>query len=175
MNFILLLFLLSVITNSQSVQANNLTVMITHIKNEEGQVAIALYRTEKDFMKTRFQGKLIKAVKGNVTVVFENLPTGEYAISILHDTNENGKMDTNFIGIPKEGYGFSNDVMGAMGPPSFTKAKFTLSEKTVIITMNIERDAALGRCFSCDKIDRSRYSIGILIGCECLVKLDSRE
>jgi uncharacterized protein (DUF2141 family) len=118
-----------------SLQQGRLQVVITHIKNEEGQVAIALYRSEKDFMKTRFQGKLIKATTGTVEVVFENLPPGEYAISILHDANENGKMDTNLIGMPKEGYGFSNNVMGLMGPPPFAKAKFPLSQKSVTITM----------------------------------------
>jgi uncharacterized protein (DUF2141 family) len=134
-----MLFLLSILLSSipylSTPQPGNLLVKINYIKNEEGQIAIALYRSEKEFMKTRFQGKLVNAAKGTVEVIFENLPAGEYAISILHDANQNGKMDTNWIGIPKEGYGFSNDVIGTLGPPSFDKAKFTLSEKTVIITM----------------------------------------
>jgi uncharacterized protein (DUF2141 family) len=73
--------------------------------------------------------------KGEVEVVFENLPAGDYAISILHDVNKDGKMNTNFMGIPKEGYGFSNNVMGTMGPPSFEKAKFKLSSEKVVIRM----------------------------------------
>ena len=93
----LLLFLLSVITTGQSTQAINLTLKITHIESEEGQVAVALYRSEKDFMKTQFQGKLVTATKGTLEIVFENLPSGEYAISVLHDANQNGKMDTNLI------------------------------------------------------------------------------
>ena len=131
----LLLFLLSVITIGQSTQAINLTLKITHIESEEGQVAVALYRSEKDFMKTQFQGKLVTATKGTLEIIFENLPPGEYAISILHDANQNGKMDTNLIGIPKEGYGFSNNAIGVIGPPTFAKAKFQLSQKTISITM----------------------------------------
>jgi uncharacterized protein (DUF2141 family) len=115
--------------------SQKLIVRIENIKDDQGQVAVALFNNSADFPKKRFQGKVTPAQKGEVEVVFENLPAGEYALSILHDANQDGKMNTNFIGLPKEGYGFSNNVMGAMGPPSFEKAKFKLNDQKVVVQM----------------------------------------
>jgi len=115
--------------------AQKLVVKIENVKDDQGQVAVALFNNGGDFPKNRFQGKMTPAKKGEVEVVFENLPAGEYAISILHDANKNEKMDSNLLGMPKEGYGFSNNAMGTMGPPSFEKAKFTLTADPVIIKM----------------------------------------
>ena len=56
---------------------------------------------------------------------------GEYAIAVFVDLNGNGKMDKNFFGIPKEQYGFSNNVMGRMSAPTFDQAKFTITEPTL--------------------------------------------
>jgi uncharacterized protein (DUF2141 family) len=65
------------------------------------------------------------------TTVFQlpALPAGVYAVSVLHDENNNGKMDTNWVGMPNEGYGASNDAPARLGPPKFEDAKFRLSEK----------------------------------------------
>ncbi len=59
-----------------------------------------------------------------VRVVFSNVPNSTCAIKVFHDVNDNGKLDTNWIGIPTEPYGFSNDAMGTFGPPSFQQASF---------------------------------------------------
>jgi uncharacterized protein (DUF2141 family) len=113
-----------------------LTVQVANVKSDKGQIAVALYNSEKDFMKTRYQGKVTKAIKGAVEIVFENIPTGYYGLSIMHDANGNDKLDTNMLGIPKEGFGFSNNVMGTFGPPSFEKAKVEVnSNKKVSISM----------------------------------------
>tara|TARA_B110000444_G_scaffold259006_1_gene301487 strand:- start:778 stop:1314 length:537 start_codon:yes stop_codon:yes gene_type:complete len=58
------------------------------------------------------------------------LPHGEYAITLFVDFNGNKKIDKNFLGIPKEQYGFSNNAMGRMSPPSFEQAKFTVTGPT---------------------------------------------
>ena len=63
------------------------------------------------------------------------LPRGEYAISLFVDSNGNKKLDKNFFGIPKEQYGFSNNVMGRMSPPTFDQAKFMIEGPT---TQNIK-------------------------------------
>ena len=65
-------------------------------------------------------------------VIFKNLPRGEYAVSFVHDENDNKKMDTNFLGIPKEDYGCSNNATGFMGPPKYEDAKFMLEENKSI-------------------------------------------
>jgi uncharacterized protein (DUF2141 family) len=60
------------------------------------------------------------------------LPEGEYAISLYHDVNENNELDTGSYGIPIEAYGFSNNVKGFMGAPSFEKSKFSLTEDKIV-------------------------------------------
>ena len=97
-----------------------------------GDAVMGLFADEKTFMKEPIVSKLVKAVQGETKAVFENVPPGTYALSIIHDSNENGELDSNFFGMPKEGFGFSNDVMGTFGPPSFQKASFTISTSMVL-------------------------------------------
>jgi uncharacterized protein (DUF2141 family) len=122
---------------SISADAQRLTIIIKNIRDIEGNVGAAVYKNEKDFLKTPFATKAVKATPGEATLVFDNLPAGNYGISVLHDTNGNDKMDSDFIGVPKEGFGFSNDAMGAFGPPKFEKAmiSFTGKDQTIVITM----------------------------------------
>ena len=111
---------------------NILTVKITNIKTSEGEIAVALYNAEKKFMKSSYKTKTGKAVAGTVEIIFENIPQGQYALSVMHDENENEKLDTNLFGIPKEGFGFSNNAMGKFGPPSFEKAKIEITSSKEI-------------------------------------------
>jgi len=104
-----------------------LQVTITNIKGHKGNIIVGIYDSDENFLKKPLDGKMAKAVGDSVTVVFENLKPGKYAISVLHDANKNKDLDKNKLGIPKEGYGFSNNVMGAMGPPSFERAQIDLT------------------------------------------------
>lgn len=101
-------------------------VVVTGVKDTTGMILVALYASQDSFLKKPLAGKSVKATTGQAVVVFEQLPAGDYAASMIHDANKNGKLDTNFFGVPKEGFGFSNDAMGTLGPPSFEKAKFTI-------------------------------------------------
>ena len=109
---------------------HSLDVIVKNIKTTEGTVRVAIFTNEKDFLKNAYQGKSVK-VSGNTAIVsFDGLPSGAYAISLFHDENDNGELDTNFIGIPKEGFAFGNNAMGTFGPPSFDRAKVEVTEKT---------------------------------------------
>lgn len=119
--FLLLLF--SFLINFHG-QTQTLTVIVQNVKSDQGQVRVAIYHSEKEYMKTLWQGKSVKAKSGEVELVFGQIPPGDYAISVFHDANENGKLDSNLVGIPKEGFGFSNNAMGNFGPPSFNEARF---------------------------------------------------
>ncbi len=133
---IILIVATSLYASGLMAQTQSLTVLVTNIKDEVGQIAVAIYNSEKEFMKTRYQGKITKAIKGEVEVIFENLPSGSYGLSVMHDSNENGKLDSNFFGMPKEGFGFSNNAMGSFGPPGFDKAKVDLlSSKKISISL----------------------------------------
>lgn len=77
----------------------------------------------------------VKIENRKAEYTFEELPFGEYAIKLFHDENMDGELDTNFLGIPTEDYGFSNNVRGTFGPADYDDAKF-LFEQTEM-TMNI--------------------------------------
>jgi uncharacterized protein (DUF2141 family) len=72
----------------------------------------------------------LNASKGDLEIVIHDLHAGKYAIASYHDENGNGKLDTNALGIPEEGYGFSNDARGTFGPPKFSEAAFDFDGKT---------------------------------------------
>ena len=114
-----------------------LTVEVSNIKEMKGNVNVGLFTNENDFLKKSAFGKIVKADKGKVIVTFEDLPVGNYAVSVIHDENENGELDSNFMGIPKEGFGFGNDATGMFGPPSFDKTlvNWEGKDKSVKITM----------------------------------------
>lgn len=105
---------------------NRVEVVVTSLKDTTGMILVALFSSQDSFLKKPLVGKSVKAVAGQAVIVFDHIPPGDYAASMIHDANRNGKLDTNFFGVPKEGFGFSNDAMGTLGPPSFESAKFTI-------------------------------------------------
>lgn len=128
-----LVLLLAVCLGEIKVQAQNrLEVIVKNVKDATGTVRVGLFTDEITFLKTAVAGKVVKATEGEISAVFENVPAGTYAVSIIHDSNENGELDSNLFGMPKEGFGFSNDAMGTFGPPSFDKAKFAISSPVVV-------------------------------------------
>ena len=117
-------------------QSQTLIVVVQGVKSDQGLLRMGLHEFLVRIVKTRWQSKGSKAKVGEVELVFEKVPPGTYAISVFHDANENGKLDSNFAGIPKEGFGFSNNAMGMFGPPSFGEAKFAFEgEKKIEITL----------------------------------------
>lgn len=125
--FFLLLLLFVSFTVISRVTENKLSITITGLNNNKGHVLISVYKDgvgyPEEVDKAVRRAKLTITNK-TATVSFAGLASGNYAIAILHDENDDGKMNSNFLGIPKEGYGFSNNVMGSFGPPAFSKASF---------------------------------------------------
>lgn len=108
-----------------------LEVTITGVKPGKGNIRVGLF--EKDnFLKAPVDGKETRADGTSVVVRFENVRNGNYAVSVIHDANENGDLDKTKLGIPKEGFAFSNNAMGKKGPPSFDKAQFEVSGASLI-------------------------------------------
>jgi uncharacterized protein (DUF2141 family) len=117
----------------------SLTLKVEHLKNSDGVVQFSLYNKEgtipDEKYKKYYKKKIAKIDHKTSTVTFENLPKGRYAVNILHDENENGKVDKKFI-LPKEGIGFSNyESIGFSNKPNFSKASFELNSNT---EMNIK-------------------------------------
>ncbi|MCF7569244.1 DUF2141 domain-containing protein [Sabulilitoribacter arenilitoris] len=121
---------------AQEDSVNEIVVNISNLSSNKGQVLVGLYNTEKSFLGNGFKYFKTKIENNSCKVVFKDIPNGTYAISFYHDENENNKMDTNFIGIPKEDYGCSNNAKGFMGPPRWKDAKFQIHNET--ITQNIK-------------------------------------
>jgi uncharacterized protein (DUF2141 family) len=119
-------------------QTGRIIVHITELRNPDGMLGASLYASKKGFPDTPeiSHNTLIKKVTSTEdTFVFENVPYGTYAISTLHDENGNGKMDKNFLGMPKEGCGISTNPKIGMGGPKFNDSVFTLNSKQLELTI----------------------------------------
>lgn len=115
-----------------------LQVTVTNIKGHKGDIIIGIFDSDENFLKKPIDGKLAKPSGDSITVIFENLKPGKYAVSVLHDANKNKDLDKNKLGIPKEGFGFSNNVLGAMGPPSFERAQIDLTAEQKDLDIGIK-------------------------------------
>ena len=114
----------------------SLTIDVKNLRNEKGVVQFALYNKDGSIPDEDYENyyKIVKGeiVNGSSTITFKNIPTGKYAVNILHDENKNGKIDKGFI-LPIEGIGFSNfQSIGLTNRPNFSRASFELKENKTI-------------------------------------------
>lgn len=129
--------LLGLFTTSTLCAQHKLEVTVKNIQEMKGTLRVSLFNNEEDFLKKTFESKVVKVSANSATVVFEKLNPGEYAVSVIHDLNENKELDTGFMGIPKEPYGFSNDARGKFGPPSYESSKLIV-KGDVKISVKVE-------------------------------------
>ncbi|UXP31206.1 DUF2141 domain-containing protein [Reichenbachiella agarivorans] len=135
------LFLIAICLLTWTAQAggnkHQVTVVVKNIKASTGEIRAGLYVSESSFLK---EGVYVsQKVTGNdeLTLVFDHVEAGVYAVSIYHDENANGELDTWVFGIPAEPYGFSNDAKGSYGPPSFADAQFEVAtDQNITITLH---------------------------------------
>ncbi|MDR2385212.1 MAG: DUF2141 domain-containing protein [Tannerella sp.] len=107
---------------------NKLTVVVDGIENIKGHLMLSV----QDSVENRVSAMMQKIENETVTLVFDSIVPGRYAVSVYQDENDNRKLDTGVFGIPKEKYGFSNNVRGKMGVPAFKERLFKVEEDTVI-------------------------------------------
>lgn len=108
------------------VNAASINIKVTNIKNLKGVIRVGIINKETDFPYDAFTGKKIPVGKDSMNVKFTDLPPGEYAIVVHHDENCNNKLDKNALGVPLEGYCFSNNAKALTTPPKFKYVKFML-------------------------------------------------
>lgn len=119
-------------------EAYNLTVNIENLKNTKGTLIFSLYNSEGSLPDEKFERYFKKNIATiddkNVQVTFKDLPEGQYAVTVLHDENNNGKIDKKFmLPLPKEGVGFSNyNDFGLSNRPNFKDASFNLNKDRMI-------------------------------------------
>jgi len=135
---ILFLIQSSLIAFAQSNQEGTIIIEITGIENKGGIMMVGLFKETDKFLEIpSFNKETIIKDESVISVKFENIPFDTYAISIYHDLNENGELDSNFIGIPKEPIGFSNNYFPKFGPPKFKKAAIDLNQKELELNVNL--------------------------------------
>lgn len=125
LNNVVLALIVSLFINN-IVNAASINITITNIKNIKGVLRVGIINKEKDFPYDASIGKKVPIRGDSASVKFTGLTPGEYAIVVHHDENYNDKLDKNVLGVPLEGYCFSNNVKAFTTPPKFKYVKFKL-------------------------------------------------
>lgn len=117
---------------SAQAQAPSATVEVTvpQVRNAQGGVGCQLFATAQGFPKDG--GRALQAVmapiaQGSARCRFQPVPAGTYAVAVVHDENGNQSLDSNFLGVPTEGYGVSNNRTYALSEPRWEESRFDLS------------------------------------------------
>ena len=131
---LIITFLLSSFMSQAQTEAKGqiITVTIENIKNTNGKVLTSLHNAETFMKGIGLESSETKIEGDTVTMTYQNILPGEYAIMVVHDENDNKQMDFELNGMPKEDYGMSNNPM-LYGPPTFEAAKFVLSNEDLNI------------------------------------------
>ena len=133
----LIFVLITIVITSKGFSAD-LEVTIKALRNDKGQLRMAIFNDPEEFPRGNEIRSLDISVKsGDVTGLFRGIKPGTYALAIHHDENLNNKMDTNFVGMPNEGYGFSNDARVFLTPPTFEAASFVIDKKLKKISLYV--------------------------------------
>jgi uncharacterized protein (DUF2141 family) len=133
----LLVFLVSTVY----AQAGTIAVKVTQIDVKGGgEVKIGVYDSEGfPLIGKDLEGVDLKVKESSATHVFNNIPVGIYAIAVIQDENMDGKLTKNFLGAPKEPYGFSKNKYRMFGPPKFKDVSFAVeNEGNISLTVNLE-------------------------------------
>jgi uncharacterized protein (DUF2141 family) len=140
--FAVLMFVsLSAVAFAQS-PCPGIHVKILNIRNSTGTVACALFESPvgfpAEFLRSATNVMVIKIRETQARCDFEDIQPGTYAMAVIHDENMNGKLDTNLVGVPTEGYGFSTDSKGLVGVPLFSAASFPYDGRSLDLTMSLQ-------------------------------------
>ena len=144
------LMIACVVLAASAARSSELRVTVIGLRSESGELLIGLYESAKGFEgaianaktsgimadRNRLVGVAMRA-RGSQQAVFAQLPPGRYAVIVIHDENDNGRLDANAIGIPTEGYGFSNDARGFLSAPSFDAAAVTIGDADASIVLSL--------------------------------------
>ncbi|AXT19575.1 DUF2141 domain-containing protein [Flavobacteriaceae bacterium AU392] len=126
----------TLITNAQENIGQDITVIVNNVLNSKGKVLFSLH-SETTFMKgAGIQNSQSEIKDGKATITFKNVKPGEYAILVLHDENENNRMDFEPNGMPIEHYGVSNNNL-AFGPPIYSEAKFKVENDNLNLSIKL--------------------------------------
>ncbi len=117
----------------------SVTVAVEGVRGNRGTVRVGLFRRDGFPRNERaaLHGTEISAASSNRVVVVANVPAGDYAILAYHDENGNGRLDYDFLGRPKEGYGVSNDARHAFRAPRYDEARVMVGADRSAFTLRL--------------------------------------
>ncbi len=118
-------------------QTGTLIVNVKGLNSGDGNLRFALFDSKKNFLKQPLRAEIVEISDQQGAWVIEDLPFGEYAVSVHHDVDGNGKMERHWYGKPKEPTGVSNDAPAKMGPPKYKKAKFDFESDELTLTITV--------------------------------------
>jgi len=127
----------------------DLTLVVSNIKSTKGTIKVAMYTSEKDYRKSGNDGSnafkkasaKIDAV-GKIKIIFKGIPSGTYAIKLFQDEDNSGALSTDWLGRPKEDFGFSNNIDAKSGEPDFDQIKFTVDKTHATQEIKMQRALA---------------------------------
>jgi len=137
----ILMIVVGTVSSAQPSQPG-IHVEILGIRNSLGAVACALFEGPEgfpaEFLRFATNIMMVKVRATKATCDFEDIAPGTYALAVIHDENRDGELATNLIGVPTEGYGFSNDAKGSLGAPSFEAASFSYNGQSLNMTIALQ-------------------------------------
>lgn len=134
-NLLLSFLLICTLRAFADINNGNITVTLTGLKTDKGNIVLALVNSKESFDSEDikpFMGAAVQIKGGSATYTFKNVPYGEYAIKFFHDENGSGKLEYGLFGIPKEQYGFSNNVQSK----DYKKAQFAFNQPQLNLIIN---------------------------------------
>ncbi len=126
---------------TQLLSAGTLEITLDNVASDDGQILVQVLRGEAEFKgeTPATMSIMQRASAGTMRFQANGLPPGEYAVRVMHDKNENGELDSNLVGMPREPWAMSNNARGNFGPPKWADVKFEVDDGTAQQTMQLNR------------------------------------
>jgi uncharacterized protein (DUF2141 family) len=121
--------------------SSNITVTIDGLKNLRGQICLSIFDSSRGFPSSSdraIQGQCLKISNNPLVATFRNLKAGSYAVAVIHDANSDKSLNTNVLGIPTEGFGFSRNPQILNGPPQFGDSAFFVAGQNTEIEIRLK-------------------------------------
>lgn len=117
--------------------STQITLNFSGIEGQEGSISVAFYDSEKSYMENGFIGTLLPVESTSLSWTLM-LPKGSYAVAAYHDKNNNAELDTGWFGVPKEPYGFSNNVRPAFRAANWKESHFEAGDKALVLEIELK-------------------------------------
>lgn len=127
-------------SSNANASSSSLTVAIDGLRNQNGQVCLSLFSQSEGFPDQIGRAVSVQCIQANEassSITFENLNPGQYAVALFHDANMDGKLNTGFLGIPREGFGFSRNPQIGTRAPRFEDAALLLTSQSTSIQIQL--------------------------------------